>query len=48
MNFFASCLRPDIPAAAARAVSRALEKEPEERPTSATGYVQAVARAAGT
>ena len=41
-------LRPDIPAAAARAVSRALEKEPEERPTSAVGYVQTVARAAGS
>ena len=41
-------LRPDIPAAAARAVNRALEKEPEERPTSAAGYVQTVARAAGS
>jgi serine/threonine protein kinase len=39
-------LRPDIPAAAARAVNRALEKEPEERPASAAAYVQAVARAA--
>ena len=41
-------LRPDIPPAAARAVNRALEKEPEERPTSAAGYVQSVARAAGS
>ena len=39
-------LRPDIPAAAARAVNRALEKEPEERPSSAGGYIQTVARAA--
>jgi serine/threonine protein kinase len=41
-------LRPDIPAAAARAVSRALEKEPEERPASASAYVQLIARAAGS
>jgi serine/threonine protein kinase len=41
-------LRPDIPPAAARAVNRALEKEPEERPASAAGYVQLVARAAGS
>src|SRR6478609_2036498 len=41
-------LRPDIPAAPARAVNRALEKEPEERPASATAYVQLVARAAGS
>src|SRR3954454_6444528 len=41
-------LRPDIPAAAARAVNRALEKEPEERPASAAAYVQLVARAAGS
>ncbi|MGZ8635141.1 MAG: serine/threonine-protein kinase [Solirubrobacteraceae bacterium] len=39
-------LRPDIPAAVARAVSRALEKEPVDRPATAAGYVQAVARAA--
>jgi serine/threonine protein kinase len=41
-------LRPDIPPAAARAVNRALEKEPEERPASAAAYVQLVARAAGS
>jgi serine/threonine-protein kinase len=41
-------LRPDIPAAAARAVSRALEKEPEERPASAAAYVQSIARAASS
>ena len=40
-------LRPDIPAAAAQAINRALEKEPEDRPASAAGYVQLVARAAG-
>jgi hypothetical protein len=39
-------LRRDIPSAAARAVNRALEKEPDERPSSAAGYVDAVARAA--
>jgi serine/threonine-protein kinase len=39
--------RHDIPAAAARAINRALEKEPEERPTSASGYIQAIAKAAG-
>jgi serine/threonine-protein kinase len=39
-------LRRDIPAAAARAVNRALEKEPADRPASAAGYVDAVARAA--
>jgi serine/threonine protein kinase len=39
--------RPDVPAAAARAINRALEKEPEDRPASASGYIQAVAKAAG-
>jgi serine/threonine-protein kinase len=39
-------LRRDIPPAAARAVNRALEKEPTDRPASAAGYVDAVARAA--
>jgi serine/threonine protein kinase len=39
--------RRDIPAAAARAINRALEKEPEDRPGSASSYIQAVARAAG-
>ena len=38
---------PDIPAAAAKAINRALEKEPEDRPASASGYVQSIARAAG-
>src|ERR1700709_2807955 len=41
-------LRPDIPAAASRAVARALEKEPDDRPTTAVGYVTAIARAAGS
>jgi hypothetical protein len=36
-----------IPPAAAKAINRALEKEPEDRPTSASGYIQAIARAAG-
>ena len=39
-------LRRDIPPAAARAINRALEKEPADRPASAAGYVDAVARAA--
>jgi serine/threonine-protein kinase len=39
--------RRDVPAAAARAINRALEKEPEDRPTSASGYIQAIAKAAG-
>ena len=33
--------------AAARAVTRALEKEPEDRPAGAAAYVAGVARAAG-
>src|SRR4051794_1842536 len=37
----------DIQPAVARAISRALEKEPEDRPTSAIDYVSGVARAAG-
>jgi serine/threonine protein kinase len=40
-------LRPDIPAEVGRAVARAMEKEPVDRPASAAGYVQAVARASG-
>jgi serine/threonine protein kinase len=40
-------LRPEINAATARAVTRALEKEPEDRPHSAADYVTGVARAAG-
>jgi serine/threonine-protein kinase len=39
--------RPEITPAAAKAINRALEKEPEDRPTSASGYIQAIARAAG-
>jgi serine/threonine protein kinase len=39
--------RGDVAAAAARAINRALEKEPEDRPASASGYIQAVAKAAG-
>jgi len=39
--------RADISAATARAITRALEKEPEDRPASAADYVSGVARAAG-
>src|SRR3954447_20585510 len=39
--------RNDISAATAKAVNRALEKEAEDRPASAAGYVQSIARAAG-
>ena len=39
--------RSDVNAATAKAINRALEKEPEDRPTSAAGYIQAIARAAG-
>jgi serine/threonine-protein kinase len=39
--------RRDITPATARAVSRALEKEPEDRPSSAGEYVSGIARAAG-
>jgi serine/threonine protein kinase len=42
-----SAQRQDVPAAAARAIGRALEKEPEDRPATATEYVTGVARAAG-
>jgi serine/threonine protein kinase len=42
-----SAIRPDINAATARAITRALEKEPEDRPASAADYVSGVARAAG-
>jgi serine/threonine protein kinase len=38
---------PEVSAATARAVTRALEKEPEERPGGAAEYVSGVARAAG-
>jgi serine/threonine protein kinase len=40
-------LRPDLTAEVGRAVARAMEKEPVDRPASAAGYVQAVARASG-
>lgn len=36
-----------IEPAAAKAINRALEKEPEDRPASAAGYLKAVAKAAG-
>jgi serine/threonine protein kinase len=39
--------RPDVSAATAKAITRAMEKEPEDRPASASGYVESVARAAG-
>ena len=32
---------------AAKAINRALEKEPEDRPASAAGYIQAIRKAAG-
>jgi serine/threonine protein kinase len=38
---------PAISAATAKAVNRALEKEAEDRPASAAGYLQSIARAAG-
>jgi serine/threonine protein kinase len=40
-------LRRDLPPEVGRAVARAMEKEAVDRPASATGYVTAVARAAG-
>jgi serine/threonine protein kinase len=42
-----STSRGDIPPGVARAISRALEKEPEDRPSSAAEYVIGIARAAG-
>ena len=39
--------RNDISAATAKAINRAMEKEPEDRPASASGYIQSIARAAG-
>jgi serine/threonine-protein kinase len=42
-----SAVRPEISQATARAVTRALEKEPEDRPAGASAYVTGVARAAG-
>jgi serine/threonine protein kinase len=40
-------VRRDVQPATARAISRALEKEPEDRPSTATEYVTGIARAAG-
>jgi serine/threonine protein kinase len=42
-----STVRGDITPPVARAISRALEKEPEDRPSSASEYVTGIARAAG-
>jgi serine/threonine protein kinase len=42
-----STVRGDIAPPVARAISRALEKEPEDRPSSASEYVTGIARAAG-
>jgi serine/threonine protein kinase len=42
-----SASRNDISPPVARAISRALEKEPEDRPSSATEYITGIARAAG-
>jgi serine/threonine-protein kinase len=42
-----SAERPDVNDATGKAINRALEKEPDDRPGSAQQYVQAVARAAG-
>ena len=39
--------RPDVNAATAKAINRAMETEPEDRPASAAGYIQAIAKAAG-
>jgi serine/threonine protein kinase len=40
-------LVPSVSAATSKAVNRALEKEAEDRPASAGGYLQSIARAAG-
>jgi serine/threonine-protein kinase len=39
--------RSDIPVAVAKAINRALEKEPEDRPSTASDYIQSIARTAG-
>ena len=39
--------RGDITPAVAKAINKALEKEAEDRPTSAAGYIASIARAAG-
>jgi serine/threonine protein kinase len=38
---------PGISAATAKAINRALEKEPEDRPNTASGYINSIAKAAG-
>jgi serine/threonine-protein kinase len=42
-----NAVRGDVSPATTRAINRALEKEPEERPQTASDYVAGVARAAG-
>jgi serine/threonine protein kinase len=42
-----AALRSDVSATVARAIARGMEKEPDQRPLSATAYVQSVAAAAG-
>jgi serine/threonine protein kinase len=42
-----TAVRRDVQPATARAIARALEKEPEDRPSTATEYVTGIARAAG-
>ena len=42
-----SAVRKDINAATAKAINRALEKEASDRPATATGYIQSIAKAAG-
>jgi serine/threonine-protein kinase len=39
--------RGDITPAVAKAINKALEKEAEDRPASAAGYITSIARAAG-
>jgi hypothetical protein len=39
--------RRDINAAAAKAINRAMEKEGGDRPGTASGYIQSIAKAAG-
>ena len=38
----------DITPAVAKAINRAMEKEPEDRPASASAYIQSIAKAAGS
>src|SRR3954447_5323219 len=39
--------RPDVSVAVGRAINKALEKEPEDRPAGAAAYIRSIARAAG-